>query len=126
MIRVRHPTLPLEALTTNEGKDIIVVDRSASKEVHGFPRTAFGGHAGAVLAVAVTPNGKWVASASAGQNSAHQGSRKRRKIAMLEGHSSIIKCLAFSPDGRTRWTASYDNTVVVWDAANPSSSKRLS
>ena len=34
----------------------------------------------------------------------------------LNGHDSIVHCLAFSPDGRTLATGSHDGTVKIWDA----------
>jgi WD40 repeat protein len=38
-------------------------------------------------------------------------------IEVLEGHTELLSGQAFSPDGRTLYTASYDGTAIIWDVA---------
>ncbi|MBC5797544.1 trypsin-like peptidase domain-containing protein [Sphaerospermopsis sp. LEGE 00249] len=35
----------------------------------------------------------------------------------LTGHSSLVRSVAFSPDGQTLASGSYDNTIKLWDVA---------
>jgi WD40 repeat protein len=41
----------------------------------------------------------------------------------LRGHTGVINSIAFSPDGKTLASGSYDNTIILWDVSavlNPS------
>ncbi|MCP4644330.1 MAG: hypothetical protein GY851_28060 [bacterium] len=41
--------------------------------------------------------------------------RNPREIAVLQGHSSSVKSVSWSPDGRTLAAGTSDNDVVIWD-----------
>ena len=72
-------------------------------------------------AVAFSLDGRLVA---AGGGHAQQGGQvkvwqlpERRQLVTIEGHNDTVQALAFSPDGKTLATASYDKDIKLWDVA---------
>src|SRR5262249_33067895 len=47
------------------------------------------------------------------------GSRSRRPKArhVMKGHTDVVRCLAFAPDGRRLASGSSDESVRIWDMA---------
>ncbi len=81
------------------------------------PISVLTGHTGWLYAIAFSPNGRYLASAS-GDNTARlwDVSTPQSPVASLAlaGHTSWVHSVAFSPDGQTLATGSGDETIRLW------------
>jgi WD40 repeat protein len=75
------------------------------------------GHQHAVVALAYSPDGARIASASWDETARVWDARTGRETATFRGHSAAVTGVAWTRDGRHVASASRDGTVRVWDQA---------
>ncbi|EFX04039.1 WD repeat protein [Grosmannia clavigera kw1407] len=73
------------------------------------------GHEGAVSQVRISPDGQWIASASADATARIWDAATGTHMTTLVGHLAGLSCLAWSPDSNTLATGSDDKSIRLWD-----------
>ena len=78
------------------------------------------GHQDHITSVAVSPNGKYIASGSKDKTVCLWDDEGNLLIKPFEGHEDAITSVAFSPDGECIASTSKDGTIRLWDTqGNP-------
>ncbi len=82
------------------------------------PSTLLAGHGAPVVALAVSPDGTMLASASWDHTARVWPLAEADGVPrVLEGHAQNVNGIAFTPDGRSLVTAGYDTTLRIWPLA---------
>lgn len=81
----------------------------------GAPKVILTGHTDHVNAVAWSPDGTRLATASDDHTARIWDSATGRAVASLTGHTDMVEDVAWSPDGSRIATGSADGTARLWD-----------
>jgi WD40 repeat protein len=133
----RHALLAAEAVRATRLHDLILPSaRQALRDVvTAYSGVGLTGHerglsGGGILAVAISPDNAWLATASRDRtvrlwnlNALDPSTAVR----VLRGHEEMVDGLRFAPDNRRLATGSRDRTVRLWDltAADPNTNVRV-
>jgi cytochrome c len=82
------------------------------------PDTVLEGHTAPIVALAASPDGATLASAS-WDHTARLWPLAGGAPRVLDGHTQNVNGVAFAPDGRTLVSVSYDQSVRIWPLSGP-------
>jgi len=117
-------TVPVSALCLNSHGTMLYIgyeDPSSDKLfmswdiVRGNRNYISTTHKEKILAIAVSVDGKWIATGSTDNTIKLFETRNYQEVMTFRGHSENITCLAFSPDSKYLVSGSVDNKVILWD-----------
>ena len=100
-------------ITTGWTREATMWDRATGKSLGVFEK----GHEGSMIAAALSPDGKLLATGSSDKKIVFWDVETQKKQHEFEAHDSNIYGLDFSPDGKTLVSASWDTSTKLWDVA---------
>ncbi len=111
-----------QLISAGDDKTIRVWDVASGQTVRILRGEIGEGGAGKIAALAISPDGKWLAAGGQMRDSIDGGHPIRlydfatgEIVALLRGHNGMVLSLAFSPDGGLLASGSTDNTAIIWD-----------
>ncbi|OIW35390.1 WD40 repeat-like protein [Coniochaeta ligniaria NRRL 30616] len=84
------------------------------------PHLRLTGHGAAVSQVRISPDGRWLASASADGTAKIWDAETGEHMDTLVGHMAGVSCLAWAPDGDSLATGGDDKAIRLWDRVTAS------
>ena len=95
------------------GYHLALWEIASGQQVHEYA-----GQAGVALAVAVSPNGRILASAHSDGRVRLWEMKSGAELGQLQGHQGPVRAVAFSADSRKLVTGGSDTTALLWDVSN--------
>ncbi len=105
-----HPSV--ELLAVGIGQRVVLWDAATAAAL-----ATLTGHTNWINAVAFSPDGTRLATASNDGTARIWDTATAAPLATLTGHTGPVNAVAFSPDGTRLATGSHDGTARIWDTA---------